>query len=245
MATFGEMLYQARKDAGYTLSDVARETIIRLKILENMEAGDIDGLPAPGYVRGFINSYTHFLGLDPQPFLTQFDKESGISTSEGNHDRPIHTNEVVPSSHQQHAINWRVALVICGGIALIGFIVWLAATLIFKKPDVIPTPVVPKSTESAQTTSVNTTDTASSTNKPFALRVGVKSGVATQVKIVVDGAQAYNGTLTNGNKKVYDVVGNAVITAAEPGKLLVYLDGKTYKMPTTANAEVTLTSNSK
>jgi len=246
MATFGEMLYQARKDAGYTLPDVARGTKIRLLILENMEAGDFDGLPDSGYVRGFINSYAHFLGLDSRPFLAQFDKESGVSTSEGYHDRPIRANEVIPSSsHQQHAINWRVALVICGGIALVGFIVWLAVTLIFKKPDVIPAPVVPKSTESTQTSSANATGTASSTNKPFTLKVTVKSGGAAQVKIMIDGTQAYDGTLTSSNTKVYDVVGNAVITAVEPGKLQVYLNGNKYSMPTTANAKVTLTSDSK
>src|ERR1700689_722960 len=47
-----------------SLEDVARITKIQTRILEKLEAGRIDGLPAEVFVRGFVRSFARCVGLD-------------------------------------------------------------------------------------------------------------------------------------------------------------------------------------
>jgi len=47
-----------------SLDDVAKVTKIQLRILERLEAGRLDGLPADVFVRGFVRSFARCVGLD-------------------------------------------------------------------------------------------------------------------------------------------------------------------------------------
>jgi cytoskeletal protein RodZ len=69
MGSLGETLRQARLNRGATLADAERETHIRRKYLEALEAEDYGTLPASVYTRGFIRTYARYLGLDPESTL--------------------------------------------------------------------------------------------------------------------------------------------------------------------------------
>src|SRR5437899_1813952 len=53
---------RARRKLG--LHEVARITKIQTRILEKLESGHLDGLPAEVFVRGFIRSFARCVGLD-------------------------------------------------------------------------------------------------------------------------------------------------------------------------------------
>lgn len=59
-------LRDTRVLAGISLSDVERDTRINRAYLEAIEDGRFDDLPAPVYARGFVRSYSRYLGLDPE-----------------------------------------------------------------------------------------------------------------------------------------------------------------------------------
>lgn len=235
MSTLGDMLYQARKEAGYSLPEISNGTNIRLSYLEALEDGHYDELPVRGYVRLFINSYINFCHGDPLPFLAQYEREIGGIHDEDHIERPIQAAAVVPPQHQQHTINWRVALVICGVIAIIAFSIFLAFSLSGKKDDVAPTPVTPASVETSATDKITTSD-----NEPFKLDITVEEGAATDVKLIVDGAVAYEGTLTSSNRLTYDVESSAQITVANPSKVTVKQNGTVYPLPEGENVTVDL-----
>jgi cytoskeletal protein RodZ len=69
MGSLGETLRQARLNRGASLADAERETRIRRKYLEALEAEDYGALPATVYTRGFIRTYARYLGLDPESTL--------------------------------------------------------------------------------------------------------------------------------------------------------------------------------
>jgi cytoskeletal protein RodZ len=71
------MLRQARLDRGASLADVEAETRIRRKYLEALEAEDYSSLPATVYTRGFIRSYSRYLGLDPELALDLYGPARG------------------------------------------------------------------------------------------------------------------------------------------------------------------------
>ena len=60
----GEQLQQARLARGVSLEDAERIIRIRRKYLAALERGDHLALPTPLQVRGFLQSYSTYIGLD-------------------------------------------------------------------------------------------------------------------------------------------------------------------------------------
>jgi Helix-turn-helix domain len=69
-------LRTGRTERGLSLGDVARTTKIQARILERLEGGKLDGLPAEVFVRGFIRSFAKCCGLDESEALTRYSAAS-------------------------------------------------------------------------------------------------------------------------------------------------------------------------
>lgn len=72
MSPLGETLQRARQARGMTIDDAERATRIPRRYLEALEQGNFAILPAPVYARGFLRSYSGYLGLDPAELLPFF-----------------------------------------------------------------------------------------------------------------------------------------------------------------------------
>lgn len=68
----GETLQRARQARGITVDDAERATRIPRRYLEALEQENFSILPAPVYARGFLRSYSGYLGLDPASLLPFF-----------------------------------------------------------------------------------------------------------------------------------------------------------------------------
>ena len=82
---FAAWLRAARQARNLTLAEVARTTKIQVRLLERLEAGNLDQLPAEVFVRGFIRSYARCVGADEKAALVLWaecaaDVTSGAST---------------------------------------------------------------------------------------------------------------------------------------------------------------------
>jgi cytoskeletal protein RodZ len=71
---FGEYLKRERNAKNVSLADLSQATKIPLRTLERLEAGEVDALPAPVFVRGFVKAYARHLRLDEQIALGELDK---------------------------------------------------------------------------------------------------------------------------------------------------------------------------
>ncbi len=80
MKMTGELLKAERLKQDLKISDVAFALKLGNKVIQNIEDGDIESLPAKTFVRGFVKSYAEFLKLDAAVVLKQFQEEMG-STS--------------------------------------------------------------------------------------------------------------------------------------------------------------------
>jgi hypothetical protein len=65
-------LRAGRAHRGMSLDHVARVTKIQPRILERLEAGKLDGLPADVFVRGFVRSFARCVGLDECEALRRY-----------------------------------------------------------------------------------------------------------------------------------------------------------------------------
>jgi cytoskeletal protein RodZ len=77
VAPVGEQLRAAREKQGLSLEDVASQTRIPRRHLENLEIGDWSQLPAPTYTLGFAKSYAGAVGLDRTEIGDQLRAEMG------------------------------------------------------------------------------------------------------------------------------------------------------------------------
>jgi len=73
----GEKLRAAREERGLSLEDIAAQTRIPRRHLENIEAAEWDNLPAPTYTLGFARSYASSVGLDRTEIADQLRAEMG------------------------------------------------------------------------------------------------------------------------------------------------------------------------
>ncbi len=72
----GERLIQAREERGLSLEDAERDTRISRRYLQALEDETFDIIPAPVYARGFLRSYTQYLGLDTARMLARFPEQA-------------------------------------------------------------------------------------------------------------------------------------------------------------------------
>src|SRR5690606_12019062 len=75
MGELGSLLTRAREARGLTLEDAERDTRISRRYLHALENEQFEVIPAPVYARGFLRSYSQYLGLDPQEMLMLFPRE--------------------------------------------------------------------------------------------------------------------------------------------------------------------------
>jgi cytoskeleton protein RodZ len=68
----GKTLARQRELLGFSLSDVERQTHLRVHNLVSLEAGEFDLLPSPVQGRGMLSNYASFLGLDPDLLLLRY-----------------------------------------------------------------------------------------------------------------------------------------------------------------------------
>jgi len=79
--TLGERLKNLRSERRLTLVEVSRETKVPVKYIEMIEDGKYNKLPPDVYVKGFLNAYAGFLGIDPKKIVNLYQREKDISSN--------------------------------------------------------------------------------------------------------------------------------------------------------------------
>jgi cytoskeletal protein RodZ len=72
MAELGNTLSRARRARGITLEDAERDTHVSRRYLQALEVEDFAVFPAPVYARGFLRTYSRYLGLNPEELIRVF-----------------------------------------------------------------------------------------------------------------------------------------------------------------------------
>jgi cytoskeletal protein RodZ len=72
MAELGNTLSRTRRSRGITLEDAERDTHVSRRYLQALETEDFSVFPAPVYARGFLRTYSRYLGLNPEELIRVF-----------------------------------------------------------------------------------------------------------------------------------------------------------------------------
>ena len=242
MGQLGETLRERRASLGISLETAEDATKIRGKLLDALEKGEYDRLPNPGYVRGYITSYSRYLELDSVPLLAMYRAETGSTRF---HDIAP-PDEAVRPRGQQHEVPWRVGVAIVVTLAVLSIGIWAIARPKHNADKLAPIPTTPtaESTSDAVSPSENPSTSGSPAAEtsapptakltPFTLKVTIASNGASWLDITVDGKQAYVGSLTAGRTKTFQVTKKAILKVGRPTVVSVYRDGTKTPVPNTA-----------
>jgi cytoskeletal protein RodZ len=69
---FGAFLKDQRIARGLSIADLSRATKIKETSLELLEGADLEALPAPVFVRGFVSAYAREVGVDEHEALRRY-----------------------------------------------------------------------------------------------------------------------------------------------------------------------------
>jgi cytoskeleton protein RodZ len=72
MESFGAYLKQVRETKKVSLDEICRATKIRRSILEAIEGDRLEILPSEVFVKGFIEAYANYIGLDTEDVLSRY-----------------------------------------------------------------------------------------------------------------------------------------------------------------------------
>lgn len=242
----GDRLVALRRERGKTLSDVESATKIMGRMLTALENNRFDELPASVYVRGYIQNYAQYLGVDPAPLLEEFSRDLGART-EAPPLRRIPERTVVPHRLDVHTIPKQVWIAAAVAILVIALAVWGISALVGR--DDTPPPIAPETTGTTEPTTTTTIlDPTGDEEEPaagaFILKVEVVAGQSSWVQIRVDGLIAYEGTMPGGESKMWTVADTAVVRVGKPAAVTITRDGNAVAIPAATDgiAEVSLSA---
>jgi transcriptional regulator with XRE-family HTH domain len=110
MGELGSLLTRAREARGLTLEDAERDTRISRRYLQALEAEQFEVIPAPVYARGFLRSYSQYLGIDPQEALAMFPRDDDGDYQREPTPAPVRASRETPVSPVSAARpSWRNA----------------------------------------------------------------------------------------------------------------------------------------
>ena len=69
---FGTYLKREREARGLSLAEVSRATKVKEGLLAALEASQLDELPAPVFLRGWVTAYARVVGTNESEALTRF-----------------------------------------------------------------------------------------------------------------------------------------------------------------------------
>ena len=233
MGQLGDTLRERRIALGITIEQAEESTKIRGRLLQALEDGEYSRLPNPGYVRGYVSSYARYLELDPVPLLAMYRAETGSGRF---HDVNLPTEDAVAPRGEQHAVPMRAALIVVAIVVVLSAAIWVGWRLT-REPETIPP--IPTAGEASATPAPGTTQQAAT---PFTVKVTVDAEGASSLVVVIDGQQAYSGTLTGGQSKEFQVPNTAELTIGKPTAVTVTRDGQPVTLPNKSPATITLTA---
>lgn len=124
MFELGNNLREARQRRRIDLVAAEQDTKIRSKYLAALESEDFDVLPGPVFVRGFLRTYSRYLGLDPQLFVDEYNARFGRFEETDDHDGPVLGRAGLAHDHERRSRRAMRRVAVASVIA-IALIAWL------------------------------------------------------------------------------------------------------------------------
>jgi cytoskeleton protein RodZ len=229
--TFGERLKRERELREVSLKELITGTRIGARYLEALENEDWDHLPGGAFTRGFVKSIAHYLGLDEENFLADYDLARGEQAVPV--PRPYENKIPRPPI-------WMPIAALLGALLILGLLVaggvygwrlYTAHRAAKHSSTSLSAPVsgANTSTRNGQVVPVSAgdsqVDTAQSGAADVPLELSLSTSAATHVRIVGDGALLLDARIPAGKTRHFSAAQQFQVTADDSSAVLLELNG--------------------
>ncbi|HET7105891.1 MAG TPA: helix-turn-helix transcriptional regulator [Candidatus Acidoferrum sp.] len=230
---FGERLKRERELREVTLEEITQATRIGSRFLEALENEDWDKLPGGVFNRGFVRSIAHYLGLNEEVFLGEYDLAHGAHAEQQAQNHTQKIEERIPQTPL-----WIPAALAVGALLL-------ATALIFGgiygwRRFVRHSPAKPASglASPAVNSSLNANAASlpipSTTSLPFTnpsaglpalpLDLSVSASRTTRVRVLADGTLVLDDAVRTGENRHFPANTSFVVASADSSAVLLELN---------------------
>jgi cytoskeleton protein RodZ len=234
MFEIGTTLREARLRRQVDLVEAEQDTKIRSKYLAALETEDFDLLPGAVYVRGFLRTYTRYLGLDAQLYIDEYNERFGRFEEIDEASSPVLSRPGHDLLQRRGPFTLRRVAVGC--LVLLAGLSWFGLRSEERTPPTQPDGVVAASepdpfTDAASDAAAIARGSAQGRKKPAVAavpRMVVRArGGDSWIEVRAGGAQGpvrYSGTLRQGMRKgfpgprLYVTVGVAAVAEVRSGR---------------------------
>jgi len=220
--TFGERLKRERELREVTLEEITQATRIGSRFLGALENEEWDKLPGGVFNRGFVRSIAHYLGLDEEAFLAEYDLAHAAHADQQAQKHAQKIEDRIPKTPL-----WIPAAMVLG-------ILLLAAAVIFGgiygwRRFVRHSPPKPASSIAAPGANSSTIVSASAlpaSNPPdaAALDLSVSTSMMTRVRVQADGTLVLDESVRPGENRHFAAKTEFVVSAADSSAVLLELN---------------------
>lgn len=236
-----DYLRRVREQQSIALDQVAQETFIPLRLLQALEAAEIERLPEPVYVRGFIRRYADALGLDGAEIADAFEinpspvaQPAAIATPPSTPSMPVEPQRPLVQPQEEFVERSKrplLAYVVSGVLAIgaLGAIAFGLANAL-KPAANTATSSSPNPTTASQSVpspspaaiAPQPTGTPSPSPDPNApVQVDISLTDRSWMEVVADGKVQFEGILTKGEQRTWKAKNNLSIRAGNAGAVVV------------------------
>jgi cytoskeletal protein RodZ len=221
LTEIGTHLRNLRAKKGMTLEEIATKTMVQQRFLDAIEKGQIEQLPEPLYVRGFIRRFAEALGVD------------GISLSEsfplGKMSAGTANSKFSAGSTQLRP--WHLYVLYLA--AVLGAVALLYA--LFKPAE----PTSQKGKPSRSSPAVSASNLAKTPPKPVVVAPKPKTAPVqaqltlkadSYLSVQVDGQSNYEGILKAGEAKTITAKQSIQLSAGNAGGVMLAVNGQAAKI---------------
>jgi cytoskeletal protein RodZ len=226
----GLTLTHTREQRQFSVEDLATKTHIPARLLQAIEQADMSQLPEPVYIQSFIRQYANAMGINGVQIASEFPVEPVVRT-------PGKSLIRTPSWQLRPAHLYAgYMLVILGAIQGLSYAMNRSASQLpassvavqnHQGPQAAPNAVGPVPPPATTRTPPNGVANPNQTPNQSAqsVRVALTLTDSSWVKLIVDGKDEFEGTMTPGDKRL--LVGNkrVTITAGNAGGVVATFNG--------------------
>jgi cytoskeleton protein RodZ len=230
---FGERLKRERELREVSLNEITAGTRIGARFLEALENEQWEKLPGGVFNRGFVRAIAHFLGLDEENLLAEYD----LARGEQEIQPPAPYENRLPSRPLWvPAVAILVAVMLLAGAFYAGRYGWRRyaahrahahSSAVQDSAPVIqePQPAVqlPSAASDPSTSSTSSIPSPSSTS----LTLSISTSSATRVRIVADDKLLLDAEMHAGENRQFLANDRFIVTAADSSAVLLELNGRT------------------
>ncbi len=228
--TLGEMIRQAREDAGLSIDELAQIVNLRSRLLVAMEDDDFIQCGGDAYARGHLKNIARATNSSASEFIALFNANHSTD-SRSIHSQLVDNNAAAIKSENKR-LSWKVLLSASLSIVvLIGVVQFALSSM---EGEDIVAPIVAESASPSPEPSITPSATAVPETNTTATTTGVTLVITaargdSRIHVVASGETLYKGPLLQGEEKSFKDDVSIAIYLSNAGDVDLTLNGE--KLP--------------